>query len=107
MSKRKANSATILLRKHLRELSLAYNEEFKFHEDRRWRADFHLIDHRILLEISGAVYVGGRHVRGKGYEADCMKQNHATMLGYRCLVFSTGQVLRGVARGFLEEHVCA
>lgn len=103
--KRTFNPATILFRKHLRELGLPYTEEFKFNEQRRWRADFHLPDQRILIEIEGSVFTAGRHTRGKGFEADCLKYNHATMAGYRLLRFSTQQVLRGTARAFLAEHL--
>ena len=96
--------ATVLLRVHLRELGLAYLEEHRFCK-RLWRLDFYLPEQAIGIEIEGAVYARGRHTRGKGYEDDCTKYNHATMAGIRVLRFSSGQVLRGEARAFLEAQL--
>lgn len=54
---------------------------------RDWRADFALIDHRLLVEIEGGGWSGGRHTRGTGFEADLAKYDAAMRLGftvYRC-----------------------
>ena len=98
--KRGPNLAAILLAKHLKELGLAFKQEYKFHPERKWRFDF-LLDSGVVIEIEGSVYAQGRHTRGKGFEQDCEKYNTATMMGYRVLRFSTGQVLRGEAKKFL------
>ena len=66
--------------------------EYRFHPVRRWRADYAFPAERILVEIDGAVYVRGRHTRGKGFEADLEKINAATAMGYRCLRYSTGML---------------
>jgi very-short-patch-repair endonuclease len=99
------NEAHILLAKHLRELGLIFATEVRFHPERRWRWDFTLPAHRIALEIEGATWVAGRHTRGKGYQADCDKANHGTMLGWRLLRFTTQDVLRGRAKAFLREYL--
>ena len=66
--------------------------EFVFAAPRKWRADFAWPDQRVLVEIEGGVHSGGRHVRGKGFEADLEKGNMAQVLGYKVLRFSGGMV---------------
>ena len=104
--------AHILLEKHLNELGLKWEREFKFCSDRKWRADYLLcwpadegqrIATDALIEIEGSVYTQGRHTRGAGYEKDLEKYNYASALGYKVFRFSTGQVLRGEAREFLKQ----
>lgn len=91
--------AETLFAKHLKELKLSFQTQYKFDRNRRWRADFHIIPHRILIEIDG--YFKGRH--GAGWGADNEKRNMATMFGYRVLVFSTRDVLNGTAKEFLKS----
>jgi very-short-patch-repair endonuclease len=95
----------VLLERHLRELGLPFEREYRFHATRRWRFDYWLPDARLAIEIEGAIWTRGRHTRGKGYQADLDKYNAATMMGYRVLRFSTDDVLRGRAKAFLVEHL--
>ncbi len=63
---------------------------------RKWRFDLAWPAHKLAIEIDGAVYAGGRHTRGKGFEADCEKLNEALLQGWRVLRYSTGQVRAGI-----------
>ncbi len=69
----------------LRTLRADACSEFKFHPDRRWRADFAIPSEKLLIEIDGGVWSGGRHTRGAGFIGDCEKLNAAAVLGYRVL----------------------
>ena len=100
---RMKNDAPDLMAIHLAELGLEFRTEVRFYAERQWRADFEIIEHGILLEIEGGVWSGGRHLRGAGFEEDCVKYDTATMLGFRVLRFSSGQVLNGTAKKFLKE----
>lgn len=82
---------------HLQAYRIEYEQEFQFNKDRRWRADFHILDTRILIEVEGGIWSGGRHTRGKGYIADMEKYNSATALGYSVYRYSTEQVKSGLA----------
>jgi len=57
----------------------------------------------LRVSINGGVYTQGRHTRGKGQEGDMEKLNEATILGWRVLQFSTGQVQRGIALDTIER----
>jgi very-short-patch-repair endonuclease len=61
--------------------------EFKFHPDRKWRADFSIPSEMLLIEIDGGAWSGGRHTRGAGFIGDMEKLNAAACLGYRVLRF--------------------
>jgi very-short-patch-repair endonuclease len=67
--------------------------EYRFNSATRHRFDFAIPEHKIALEYEGAVYAGGRHVRGKGYSNDCIKYNIAACLGWTVLRY-TSDMLR-------------
>ena len=86
-----------VLSQHLRAHKIEYVQEFQFKAERKWRADFHLVDTKILIEVEGGIWSNGRHTRGKGYSGDMEKYNSASLLGYTVLRFSTEQVKSGKA----------
>ena len=66
--------------------------EYRFHPARRWRADYAWPLQRVLVEIDGGVWSGGRHTRGAGFVADCEKLNAAALLGYAVLRYTPQQL---------------
>ena len=93
------------LARELKTLKIEFEQEFEFHPKRKWRADFHLVGKKILVEVEGAIWSGGRHTRGKGYIGDMEKYNAATMMGFQVLRFSTDQVMSGHAIQQIEKMV--
>ena len=59
--------------------------EFRFHAERRWRADFAHLPSRTLIEIEGGIYINGRHNRGAGFAADLEKYLEASLAGWRVI----------------------
>lgn len=59
--------------------------EYKFHPNRRWRADYAWVEHRVVLEVEGGVWTNGRHTRGAGFLKDVEKYNELAALGWRLL----------------------
>jgi very-short-patch-repair endonuclease len=59
--------------------------EFRFHSERRWRADFAHLPSRTLIEIEGGIYINGRHNRGAGFAADLEKYLEASLAGWRVI----------------------
>ena len=62
--------------------------EYKFHDTRKWRIDFAIIDLKIGIEIEGGVWSGGAHTRGKGFIEDMEKYNAAVTFGWVILRFT-------------------
>lgn len=93
------------LSQQLKTLKIAFEREFQFEASRKWRADFHLVEKKILIEVEGGIWSGGRHTRAKGYLGDMEKYNTATMLGYQVIRFSTEQVKSGLAIQQIEKMV--
>lgn len=68
-------------------------KEFKFCEERGWKADYvyKTNNYKWVIELDGGVYTGGRHSRGgPSYVEDCIKLNTAAMLHYYVIRIPTG-----------------
>lgn len=63
-------------------------KEFLFCPSRKWRADFAYVNERILIEVDGGAFCGGRHNRGVGFNKDIEKLNTATIMGYSVLRYT-------------------
>ena len=108
MAKAKRESdAELVLDAHLTELGCKFEQEFRFHPVRKWRADYFVLNIQppTLIEIEGAVWTQGKHTRGDGYSGDLEKYNTAAALGFRVFRFTTQQVLRGEAKEFLKKYL--
>ncbi len=77
--------------------------EYRFAKPRRWRFDFAYPEAKLAVEIEGGIWNGGRHTRGKGFEADAEKYNSAVLLGWKVLRFTGDMVGRGIALTMLEQ----
>lgn len=77
--------------------------EYRFHTYRKWRFDLAWPARRIAVEVDGGTWSGGRHVRGLGFDNDCLKINAATEQGWRVFRYSTGLVLSDEAIIQLER----
>ncbi|HAV3704953.1 TPA: hypothetical protein JIE85_003776, partial [Acinetobacter baumannii] len=49
---------------HLKTHKISFEQEYKFHPERKWRADFLITGTKILIEVEGGIWSGGRHTRG-------------------------------------------
>lgn len=63
-------------------LGIKYEKKFQFKSTKHWRFDFHLIEHRILVEISGGPWSGGRggKLANKAWSLD--RYDDAAEMGY-------------------------
>ncbi|MDC4487851.1 endonuclease domain-containing protein [Acinetobacter baumannii] len=102
---REPSVGEVLLATHLRACKVGFEQEYKFHPKRKWRADFLITGTKILIEVEGGIWSGGRHTRGKGYLGDMEKYNEAAMMGFTVLRFSTEQVKSGLAIKKIEQLV--
>jgi very-short-patch-repair endonuclease len=70
----------------------ALEREYRFHHERRWRADFAHVEARVLIEIEGGIWVNGRHNRAAGFNADLEKYMEAGLAGWRVFRFGPDQI---------------
>ena len=61
---------------------IKYEKLFKFESTKHWRFDFHLIKHRILVEISGGPWSGGRKGKLKDKAWSMDRYDVAAEMGY-------------------------
>ena len=102
------SDAEELLAYQLRAVGIAFDREVQFARPRRWRADFIAFRHlnpgpRVLVEVDGGTWAGGRHTTGSGFAADCEKLNEAVLLGYRVLRVTPAMVESGAALALIER----
>lgn len=71
-----------------------------FYPTRKWRFDLCWPQFLIAVEVDGAIGTG-RHTRRAGFIEDCIKLNHAALLGYRVFRFPTEHVRSGQAKRFM------
>jgi hypothetical protein len=107
------NVAETLLAAQLEQAGIPFEREYKFHPERKWRADFIVVLPKsyapphwrppILVEIDGGGYISGRHSRGDGIEKDAEKASAAAILGYRVIRCTPKQVEDGRALAWIEQ----
>ena len=99
------STAELTLEAQLSQAGIPFEREYRFAPPRRWRADFWVrtfgID--VLVEIDGGAFIGGRHSRGAGVEADAEKQSAAAILGYRVIRCTPAQVDDGRALEWIRQ----
>ncbi len=66
--------------------------EFRFHAERKWRADFAHIESRTLIEIEGGLWIQGCDNRPQGFAADAQKYLEAALAGWRVLRLTELQI---------------
>ncbi|MBM7070892.1 hypothetical protein JQC92_02400 [Shewanella sp. 202IG2-18] len=79
-----------------------YEQEYKFHDIRRWRLDYAWPQIKVALEVHGGVHTNGRHNRGKGFTEDRVKMNTAALEGWLIIEATTEQVKNGLMRQWVE-----
>lgn len=62
--------------------------EYRFDKVRKFRFDFCWQAAKVAVELQGDIWNQGKHTRGKGYLADCDKNNLAIEQGYVILTYT-------------------
>lgn len=93
----------------LEQAGIPFEREYKFHAQRKWRADFAIHETLaweivpLLIEIDGGAFIAGRHSRGTGVEKDAEKQSAAAILGYRVIRATPRQVEDGRCLSWIKQ----
>ncbi|QIT17261.1 hypothetical protein [Acinetobacter pittii] len=70
-------------------LGIKYEKKFQFKSTKHWRFDFHLIEHRILVEIAGGPWSGGRKGKLKNKAWSLDRYDVAEEMGYTIVRIET------------------
>ena len=91
------------LKEILDHMEIKYEEYFHFKSTKHWRFDFHLIEYRMLIEIAGGPWSGGRKgkLATKAWSVD--RYDHAEEMGYRYMRFETADIYMGRATMWLRN----
>jgi len=76
---------------------VAYQRELTLIPGRKFRFDFVFEQADLVVEIEGAIWIGGRHTSGAGFLKDCEKYNLLTEAGWQLLRFPTNLIRDGSA----------
>ena len=84
-------------------MEIKYEEYFHFKSTKHWRFDLHLIEYRMLIEIAGGPWSGGRKgkLATKAWSID--RYDHAEEMGYRYMRFETSDINMGRATAWLRN----
>jgi len=82
-----------------------WERDVRLIQGRKWEYDFSHCVYRLIAEIEGAIWVGGRHVTGVGFEKDAEKYNAATLAGWRVFRFTPRHVAEGEALRVIEAAI--
>lgn len=63
------------------EHAIQLQEEYKFHPNRNWRADWYIPAIRTIIEYEGIFSDQSRHTNRMGYAKDAQKYNEASKMG--------------------------
>ena len=76
--------------------------EYRFHPERRWKADFAHLGSRTIIEIEGGVWCHGRHTSPKGFMADAEKYLTATLSGWTVIRLTSSQLTPEIIEQVIE-----
>lgn len=76
--------------------------ELKLIPGRKFQSDFVWQAARLIVEVEGGTYNGGRHTRGKGFESDAFKYNTLTLMGWKVIRVTAAHIKSGEALQWIE-----
>lgn len=83
-------------------LEIKYEKKFQFKSTKHWRFDFHLIEHRILVEISGGPWSGGRGGKLKNKSWSLDRYDNAAEMGFTVVRLESAPSFKDIESGPLQ-----
>ena len=89
----------------LEEYSIGYERKFQFEPTKHWRFDFHIVKLRLLIEIAGGPWSGGRggKLAMKAWSFD--RYDVAEEMGYTFVRLEPHQIESGYAINWIQSQL--
>jgi hypothetical protein len=84
-------------------MEIKYEAYFHFKTTKHWRFDLHLIEYRMLIEIAGGPWSGGRRGKLKNKAWSMDRYDHAEEMGFRFMQFVPADIDMGRATTWLRN----
>lgn len=97
--------AEATLTEELTELAIGFESKFQPIHTKHWRFDFHIVKLRLLIEIEGGPWSGGRggKLSNKAWSLDRYDQTEE--LGYKIERFHPDSILSGYVIDWIKEEL--
>lgn len=104
-AKEKYLEAEETLFQELEEHSIGYERKFQFEPTKHWRFDFHIVKLRLLIEIAGGPWSGGRggKLAMKAWSLD--RYDAAEEMGYTFVRLEPHQIESGYAINWIQGQL--
>lgn len=104
-AKEKYLEAEETLFQELEEHSIGYERKFQFESTKHWRFDFHIVKLRLLIEIAGGPWSGGRggKLANKAWSLD--RYDAAEEMGYTFVRLEPHQIESGYAINWIQRQL--
>ena len=104
-AKEKYLEAEETLFQELEEHSIGYERKFQFESTKHWRFDFHIVKLRLLIEIAGGPWSGGRggKLANKAWSLD--RYDAAEEMGYTFVRLEPHQIELGYAINWIQRQL--
>ena len=102
-AKEKYLEAEETLFQELEEHSIGYERKFQFEPTKHWRFDFHIVKLRLLIEIAGSPWSGGRG--GKKIANAFYKYDLAEEMGYTFVRFEPDHIESGYVIQWIQDQL--
>jgi very-short-patch-repair endonuclease len=93
------------LTRYLQIGGLDWRPQYEFLSDRKYRADFAELNHRLLVEVQGGSWIPGSHSHtgGTGYDHDCVRMAEASIAGWSMIYVTADMITDGRALRLVER----
>ncbi|MDO7491877.1 hypothetical protein Q5X79_16180 [Acinetobacter baumannii] len=97
--------AAATLKEELEDLAIGFEQKFQPIHTKHWRFDFHIVKLRLLIEIEGGPWSGGR--RGKlAFKAWSMDRYYKVEeMGYKIERFHPDSILSGYVINWIKDEL--
>lgn len=97
--------AEAALKEELEDLSIGFEQKFQPIHTKHWRFDFHIVKLRLLVEIEGGPWSGGRggKLANKAWSLD--RYDQAEEMGYKIERFHPDSVLSGYVINWIKDEL--